>query len=343
MKIYPIEDRADAEYGGLHPPSQPSQAQQLKHPVVNEKGHVQETLDDASAGKIAQEHDHIVDDVDADGLKRELETSHQDGYAATLTEERSQQLALNRNLDIDLLPSCVLINLCNGLDRSNLGNDFTIDLDIWPNAFNTATSLFFAAYVPLQPVSAAIVKKVGQPLFLGIIGLGWGLGNSGAKANLMTAPPYVIDTIVLLIFASLSSHFRSRIFPILGGQAIVLIGLITVIALPLSSTGGRYADLCILLAGASISSPLTVGNLGGIIRNELFLSRYGPDYHYRLKVTAGLIAVNMVGYALYGARLVGVNQWKAGKLRGMSVEEVQAEKVGPKRYADKKWTFVHGF
>ena len=61
-----------------------------------------------------------------------------------------------------------------------------------------------------------------------------GLGYSGgAKANLMTVPPYVIGTIVLLIFAYLSDHFRtrvfrSRVFPILGGLAIVLIGLITV-------------------------------------------------------------------------------------------------------------------
>ena len=85
------------------------------------------------------------------------------------------------------------------------------------------------------------------------------------------------------------------------------------------------------------------GNLGGIIGSELFLSRYGPDYHYPLKVTAGLIAVSMLGYAAYGATLVVVNKWKARKLRGMSVEEIQAEKVGEKRYADKKWTFVYGF
>ena len=52
------------------------------------------------------------------------------------------------------------------------------------------------------------------------------------------------------------------------------------------------------------------------------------DYHYPLKVITGLIAVGMSGYALYGATLMGVNKGKAGKLRGMSVEEIKAEKVG---------------
>lgn len=217
---------------------------------------------------------------------------------------------------------------------------------------NTITSLFAATLSEAGFLDGAdVVYK--------------GLGHSGAKANLMTVPPYVIGTIVLLIFAYASDHFRSRVFPILAGPAIVLIGLITAIALPLSNTGGRYAGLCILLAGTFISSPLTVawlsgntpepgmrtivlgingyGNLGGIIGSELLLSRYRPDYHYPLKVTAGLIAVSMLGYATYGATLVGVNKWKAGKLRGMSVEEIQAEKVGGKRYADKKWTIVYGF
>ena len=127
------------------------------YPVVHEKGHVKETLDEASAAEFVEEHDNIVDNADADGLKCEIETYHQGGHAA---EERSQQLALNRNLNIDLHPFCVLIYLFNGLDRSNLGNaqtnGFTQDLSIRPDAINMATSLFFATYVPLQPVSAAL-------------------------------------------------------------------------------------------------------------------------------------------------------------------------------------------
>jgi MFS family permease len=67
----------------------------------------------------------------------------------------------------------------NGLDRSNLGNaqtdGFTADLHMSPTAINTATSLFFATFVPLQPVSVIIGKKVGQSTYLGIIGLGWGI------------------------------------------------------------------------------------------------------------------------------------------------------------------------
>ena len=80
-------------------------------------------------------------------------------------------------------------------------------------------------------------------------------------------------------------------------------------------------------------------------RRDLHLEqgRYGLDYHYPVKVTPGLIAVSMNGYAADEATLVGLNKWEAGKLRGMSAEEMQAEEVGGKRYADKKWTVVYGF
>lgn len=64
------------------------------------------------------------------------------------------------------------------------------------------------------------------------------------------------------------------------------------------------------------------GNIGEILGSEPFLSRCGSDDHYTLKVTAGLIAVSMIGYASYGATLVGVNKWTAKKFRGM----IQAEK-----------------
>jgi MFS family permease len=131
-----------------------------------------------------------VDDAAAKELQRTLAASRQGGYIPINAEEKAQHRALNRKLDLYMVPFLALIYLFNGLDRSNLGNaqtgGFTSDLGMPASAINTATSLFFATYVPLQPFSAALGKKVGQSYWLGIIGLGWGvltLGHAFVKTE----------------------------------------------------------------------------------------------------------------------------------------------------------------
>lgn len=124
-----------------------------------------------------------VDDVAAKEIQTGLQQSRQGGYIPVTAEEKAQHRALNRKFDLYLIPFCALIYLFNGLDRSNLGNaetdNFSKDLGMPSSAVNFATSLFFATYVPLQPFSAAIGKKVGQSYWLGIIGVGWGLLTLG--------------------------------------------------------------------------------------------------------------------------------------------------------------------
>ena len=208
----------------------------------------------------------------------------------------------------------------------------------------------------------ASVAPQGFTIFFPIVVKG--LGYSGATANLMTVPPYVIGTICLLCFAFSSDHFHERTMHILVGLGIVIVGLILVITLPLENIHGRYGGLVVLLAGTFIAAPITVawlagntpepgkrtfilgingwGNLGGIIGSELYLSKYGPDYHWPLKVTVGLIAAAWVGYAAYHFELKFMNRYKAKKIAKMTPEEIEAESRNEKRYADRKWTFVYG-
>ena len=179
----------------------------------------------------------------------------------------------------------------------------------------------------------------------------------------MTVPPYVIGTICLLIIARSSDHFRERTIHILTGLTVVIVGLIIVISLPLENVHGRYGGLVVLLAGTFVAAPITVawlagntpepgkrtfilgingwGNLGGIIGSELYLPKYEPDYHYPLKITAGLIAVAWVGYAAYHFELRGMNKYKAKKIARMTPAEIEEENRNEKRYADRKWTFVY--
>jgi hypothetical protein len=180
----------------------------------------------------------------------------------------------------------------------------------------------------------------------------------------MTVPPYVVGTVMLLIFAHLSDRFKTRMYPILIALVIDMIGLIMTITIPLGNTGGRYAGLVILLAGTFIGSPLTVawlsgntpepgkrtivlgingyGNLAGIIGSQIFLTRYGPSYRVPLGITLGLVGVSFCGYVAYGITLRLVNRWKAKKVAAMTSEEIEEENTTEKRYADRKYTFIYG-
>ncbi|KAF2877081.1 major facilitator superfamily domain-containing protein [Massariosphaeria phaeospora] len=208
----------------------------------------------------------------------------------------------------------------------------------------------------------ASIAPQGFTIFLPIVIKG--LGYSGPTANLLTVPPYVVGAAMLLLFAWSSDRRRERTLHILGGIALVLVGLILAFSLPLSNSAARYGGIMILLSGTFIASPITVawlagntpepgkravvlgingwGNLGGIIGSELFLARYSPDYIWPLKVTTGLIAVAFVGYAAYHVELRLWNRYKGKKIAQMTPEEIEDENRNDVRYSDKKWTFVYG-
>lgn len=143
----------------------------------------------------AYSESRLSSDHDASRPQRDWSRDGQDGrrmvgLSVGTPEEIAKNRALNRRMDLFLIPFCALIYLLNGLDRSNLGNaqtdGFTDHLDMPPDAINTAVSLFYATFIPLQPLSAAIGKRVGQSLYLGIITFGWGVltfGNAFIKTK----------------------------------------------------------------------------------------------------------------------------------------------------------------
>ncbi|KZP01749.1 MFS general substrate transporter [Calocera viscosa TUFC12733] len=191
-----------------------------------------------------------------------------------------------------------------------------------------------------------------------------GLGFSGAIANLMTVPPYIAGSVVLLLFAWSSDRHKERTFHILGGLILVVVGLILTLVLPLENTGGRYAGLIVLLSGSFISSPLSAvwlagntpepgkrvivisfngwGNLSGVIGSELFQPQYGPDYRFPLKVTLALIVTSFFLYIIVNCLLRYANHLRAKKIASMTPEEIEEENKSDVRVGDKKYTFVYG-
>ncbi|KZO92932.1 MFS general substrate transporter [Calocera viscosa TUFC12733] len=149
-----------------------------EHHVSEAMLHHEAIMSGVTADRLAAETLY-VDQAKAEELGRELRSNQQQGYHPITDEERKVHYALNRKFDLCVLPLLILIYLFNGLDRSNLGNaqtdNFSTDIGIPASSVNTASSLFFATFVPLQPFLAAFGKRFGQIYFLTVICFCWGL------------------------------------------------------------------------------------------------------------------------------------------------------------------------
>ncbi|KAI5856869.1 major facilitator superfamily domain-containing protein [Tricharina praecox] len=84
-----------------------------------------------------------------------------------------------RQHDTHLLPFLALLFLLNSLDRSNIGNaetgGFTRYAGLSPSDLNDAVTAFFIAFVSLQPLGAALGKRVGVGRWVGSVMIGWGV------------------------------------------------------------------------------------------------------------------------------------------------------------------------
>ncbi|KAM5342799.1 hypothetical protein ACJ41O_013765 [Fusarium nematophilum] len=116
--------------------------------------------------------------ADRDAIQPNKTVSHRRD-AVPPDQLAAQSKALNRKLDIALLPLLSLLYLFNGLDRGNVGNaetqGFTHDIGAQPDHLNEAVSLFFVTFVVLQPVSAAVGRYIGARHWIPIMMFGWGI------------------------------------------------------------------------------------------------------------------------------------------------------------------------
>ncbi|KAF2219621.1 major facilitator superfamily domain-containing protein [Elsinoe ampelina] len=85
-------------------------------------------------------------------------------------------------LDFILLPFLSLLFLFNSLDKSNIGSaetgHFTKDTGLPAEALNVSVAFFFAAFVTLQPVGAALGRKYGMARYVPTCMALWGLCTS---------------------------------------------------------------------------------------------------------------------------------------------------------------------
>ncbi|KAK3937955.1 major facilitator superfamily transporter [Diplogelasinospora grovesii] len=189
-----------------------------------------------------------------------------------------------------------------------------------------------------------------------------GMGYTCLDANLMSVPPHVCGAVGLYLFALSSDRHRERGYHILSGILVTLVGLLVVVTA--QSHSGKYAGLCILLAGSYVSPPLTVawlsgntpapgkralvlgvngwGNLAGAIGSELYRAEYAPGYETPLYATLAFVTAGLLGYMSYRFTLQTVNDRRAAIMESKTADELEAERRHNVRYADRKWTFVYG-
>lgn len=78
---------------------------------------------------------------------------------------------IRRRTDLYLLPFLSLLFMLNSLDRSNVGNaetaGFTKHAGLQKRDLNDAVAAFFAVFVVLQPLGAALGKRVGVSKWVG--------------------------------------------------------------------------------------------------------------------------------------------------------------------------------
>ncbi len=80
---------------------------------------------------------------------------------------------------------------------------------------------------------------------------------------------------------------------------------------------------------------------GVFVAKRLYALELTP-LHRPFYATLAFIAVALAGYLAYRFTLAAVNKRRQAKLARMTLEEIEDEKINPRRYGDKKYTFIYG-
>lgn len=123
-------------------------------------------------------------------------------------EEDPKAEAVYRKISFRILPALFLVLTVCYLDRTNISLaavSMSDDIGVSKKEYGTAASLFFVTYMVFQIPSNEILKKVGAPLWLGVILMAWGVTAS------LTG--FVKNTNQLYVMRLLLGVFEAGTFP----------------------------------------------------------------------------------------------------------------------------------
>lgn len=106
-----------------------------------------------------------------------INTQLPDRKPSSSTDDIDRQTVFK--FDCVLLPFLSILFLLNSLDKANLGaaetGNFTRDVGIPDSSLNTAVAIFYVVFVVLQPLGAAVGRRVGMARFVPTCMALWGL------------------------------------------------------------------------------------------------------------------------------------------------------------------------
>ncbi|GAM87794.1 hypothetical protein ANO11243_058220 [Dothideomycetidae sp. 11243] len=145
------------------------------------------------------------------------------------------------------------------------------------------------------------------------------LGYKAADAQLLTIPPYVLATILTVVYAVVSERFKKRAVFIAFSSLIGIIGYIILLTNtePTKRPGVSYTGVFFCAAGiypavalglswpamnvsgqtkraAANGLQITVGNLGAVIGTQLYRSNDSPRYKLGHSVALGYLCANIL-------------------------------------------------
>jgi MFS family permease len=166
---------------------------------------------------------------------------------------------------------------------------------------------------------------LGLFMYLGIVNTGYAtsfftptiltqLGWKAIRAQVMSIPIYIAATICALTVAYLTDRFKRRFPFIMIGCCITTIGYILLLNMRTVPIGARYFALYLITCGGYIAQPVTIvwlnnnvsghykrgvamamqiglGNSGGIIASNIFITDQAPYYPVGFGVSLGLVWV----------------------------------------------------
>ncbi|KAK5110990.1 hypothetical protein LTR62_005365 [Meristemomyces frigidus] len=143
--------------------------------AIRREEHELDTLPLTAAGQAVMEE---RDQEASSPLMTPNDMPEVDSQQDTAYEHRLDRRTV-RKLDFILLPFLALLFLLNSLDKSNIGNaetaGFTSDAGLTPSDLNLSLAYFFAFFVLLQPVGAALGRKYGMARWVPACMSLWGL------------------------------------------------------------------------------------------------------------------------------------------------------------------------
>ena len=138
------------------------------------------------------------------------------------------------------------------------------------------------------------------------------LGWTSIRAQILTIPVYLVAGVTTLIIAVFTDHLRHRYSFAMLGVIVATVGYVILLAQSGVSVSARYLAVYLITTGGYITQPITLawlsnnmgghykrsissalqiglGNAGGIVASNIYITNQAPTYPVGFGVSLGLL------------------------------------------------------